>query len=101
MMTVHFKIAYTKIGSKGYHPFFLEGYFSKIVERDAVYLMMNDMMNWVQERLSSDFRELVGYLEMKKEDFEEGIEIEELMETRKEDGDFKYIHGRTKEEAML
>jgi hypothetical protein len=101
MLTVHFKIAYTKIGARGFHPFFLEGYFSKITKKDSVYFMINDMMNWVQERLSSDFRELVGYLELKKEDYEEGIEVEELTETRRHDGDFRYVHGRTKEDARI
>lgn len=93
MVTVHFKIKYDRIGAKGFHPFYLEGYYSKVVPRDAIHEMVSSMMNYVQDRLN-EFRALVGYLELKKEEFEEGVEVEELSETHKQDDDFRYNYDR-------
>lgn len=93
MLTVHFKIKYEKIGSKGYHPFYLEGYYSRVIPRDTLEASISDMMNYTQDRLN-EFGALVGYLELKKEEYEQGIEVEEISETHKQDNDFRYNYGR-------
>ena len=93
MVTVHFKIKYERIGGKGFHPFYLEGYYSKILPRNYDMTSIYVIMNYVQGRLD-EFGTLVTYLEIMKDEFEEGLEVEELSETRKSDGDFKYNYGR-------
>lgn len=93
MLTVHFKIHYRQIGAKGFHPFFLEGYFSRRVPRDYPQAVVIDMMNWVYGKLS-EFGALTQYLEINKEDYEQGVEVEELSETRKRDNEFKYDYRR-------
>lgn len=100
MLTVWWKIKYERIGSKGFHPFYMEGFFSRKVPRDYAMSEVYDMMNVVQERLS-EYRELKSYLEINKEKYEEGIEIEELSETRKRDGEFKYNYGRKEQDARM
>lgn len=93
MLTVHFKIKYEKIGAKGFHPIHLEGFYSKRMPRSFMYSDVLEMMNWVHERLS-EFGALASYLEFNKQDYEEGIEIEELNRTRKHDGEFHYDYRR-------
>lgn len=93
MLTVHFKIKYERIGGKGFHPFFMEGFYSKRVPRDFTDATIFEMMNTVQERLS-EFRELTAYLQINKQDYEEGVEVEELTATHKRDEEFKYDYRR-------
>lgn len=93
MLTVWFRVDYTKIGAKGYHPFFLQGFYSRVVPRDTLEASISDMMNYTQDRLE-EFRALVGYLEFDKTKYVEGIETEELDETHHHDSEFKYNYGR-------
>ena len=93
MVTIHFKIKYEKIGAKGFHPFYLEGFFSKIMKRNFDMSEVYNTMNIVQGKLE-EFGALIGYLELMKDDYEHGIEIEELSQTRKGDNEFKYDYGR-------
>jgi hypothetical protein len=93
MVTVWFKIKYEKIGAKGFHPFYLNGFVSKTLPRDFPMASIYDLMNYVQDRLD-EFRALVGYLEFDKSKYEEGIEIDELDDTTHHDGDFKYDYSR-------
>lgn len=93
MLTVHFKIDYKKIGAKGFHPFYLEGFMSKKVRRDFSSQDIYNIMNSVQDRLN-EFGALVGYLELMKQEYEQGVEVEELDETRKREGEFKYDYKR-------
>jgi hypothetical protein len=51
------------------------------------------MMNWVHEKLS-EFGDLTAYLQINKQDYEEGIEVEELTATHKRDDEFKYDYRR-------
>jgi hypothetical protein len=93
MLTVHFKIKYEKIGGRGFHPFYLEGFYSKRVPRDFTDSTIFEMMNWVHEKLS-EFGDLTAYLQINKQDYEEGIEVEELTATHKRDDEFKYDYRR-------
>jgi len=93
MLTVWFRIDYTKIGAKGYHPFFLQGFYSRIIPRGMEDVSISESMNYVQDRIE-EFRSLVGYLEFDKTKYVEGIEIEELDETHHHDGEFKYNYDR-------
>ena len=94
MLTVHFKIKYEKIGGKGFHPFYLEGFYSKKVPRDFTDATIFEMMNTVQERLSEFGPDLVAYLHINNQEYEEGIEVEELTATHKRDDEFKYDYRR-------
>jgi DNA-binding MarR family transcriptional regulator len=93
MVTVWFRIDYNRIGAKGYHPFFLQGFYSRVIPRGSEEINISDMMNYVQDRLN-EFQALVGYLEFDKTKYVEGIETEELDETHHHDNEFKYNYSR-------
>jgi hypothetical protein len=93
MLTVWFKIKYDKIGGRGFHPFHLEGFYSRRVPKDFSNATVMDMMNWVQDRLS-EFGALIQYLHINNEEYENGVEIEEIGKTRRHDGEFHYDYKR-------
>jgi DNA-binding Lrp family transcriptional regulator len=89
MLTVHFKIKYEQIGSRGFHPFHLEGFYTRKVPRDFTNATVMDMMNWVQGKLS-EFGALTEYLHINNQEYEEGVEVEEVNKSRKHDEQFEY-----------
>lgn len=93
MLTVHFKIKYDQIGGRGFHPFHLEGFYTRRVPRDYTNATVMDMMNWVQGKLS-EFGALIEYLHINNEEYEEGIEVEEVHKSRKHDEQFVYDYKR-------
>lgn len=93
LLTVHFKIKYDQIGSRGFHPFQLEGFYTRRVPRDYTNAVVMDMMNWVQDKLS-EFGALTEYLHMNNQEYEEGVEVEEVGRSGKHDGQFVYDYKR-------